>query len=186
MVYVLVFVTLIVRKVRSSMDDMSSDASTVLVVKIGRPIHVMCCPLTLESTQRFVEALVPTLEHLHPMNLMTRVWMGCVSHVESQNPLKKQRAALLEQKEGGQGMGQVQTQSLYRDSIEFRLRGSVQIPRINVCALQAGIVEQVISLSALDNPRDLVCVSAVAVCFDSISLHFSRSVRQCRMVQTIR
>lgn len=175
---------------RSSIDDMSSDASTVLVVKIGRPIHVMCCPLTLESTQRFVEALVPTLEHLHPMTLMTRVWMGCVSHVESQNPLKKQRAALLEHKEVGQGLGkgpiQVQAQSLYRDSIEFKLRGSVQIPRINVCALQAGIVEQVISLSALDNPRDLVCVSAVAVCFDSLSLHFSQSVRQCRMVQTIR
>lgn len=168
------------------MDDMRSDASTVLVVKIGRPIHVMCCPLTLESTQRFVEALVPTLEHLHPMTLMTRVWSRCVSHVESQNPLKKQRSALLEQKEVGQGQGQAQSQALYRDSIEFKLRGSVQIPRINVCALQAGIVEQVISLSALDNPRDLVCVSAVAICFDSLSLHFSQNVRQCRMVQTIR
>ena len=77
--------------------------------------------------------------------------------MESQNPLKKQRTTLLEQKEA--------RSALYKDSTLFQLCGSVQIPRINVCLLQADIVEQQInSLSMLDNPRDLVYVSSAAVC----------------------
>lgn len=151
------------------------DATTV-IVKVGRPIHIMCCPLSLESAQRFVETLVPTLEHLHPMTLMTRVYGRCIGHVESQNPLKKQRMALLEQKS---------RPALYRDLTLCQLRGSIQIPRINLCLLQAGIVEQIISLSMLDNPRDLVCVSSAAVCIDALSLHFSQNVRECRWVQAV-
>ena len=158
-----------------------SDATTVLV-KVGRPIHLMVCPLTLESTQRFIESLVPTLEHLHPMTVVTRVRRRCTGVVESQNPLKKQRTALLEQKGAAKdGFGT----ALYGDPVLYQLRGSIQIPRINICLLQAGIVEQIISLSALDNPRDLVCVSTAAVCIDALSLHFSQSIRQCRMVQTV-
>lgn len=157
-------------------DGASNDATTV-IVKIGRPIHVMCSPLSLESAQRFAEALVPTLEHLHPLTIMTRVYGRCVGHVESQNPLKKKRMTLLEQKDI--------RQLLYRDPVSFQLRGSVQIPRINLCLLQAGIVEQIISLSMLDNPRDLVCVSSVALCIDALSLHFSQNLRQCRMVQAV-
>lgn len=151
------------------------DATTVLV-KVGRPIHIMCCPLSLESAQRFVETLVPTLEHLHPMTLMTRIYGRCIGHVESQNPLKKQRMALLEQKA---------RPALYRDLTLCQLRGSIQIPRVNLCLLQAGIVEQIISLSMLDNPRDLVCVSSAAVCIDALSLHFSQNVRECRWVQAV-
>lgn len=157
-------------------DDARNDATTVLV-KVGRPVHIMCCPLSLESAQRFVESLVPTLEHLHPMTLMTRVYGRCIGHVESQNPLKKQRMALLEQKEA--------RPALYRDSTTFQLRGSIQIPRINLCLLQAGIVEQIISLSMLDNPRDLVCVSSAAVCIDALSLHFSQNVKETRWVQAV-
>ena len=58
-------------------NGMRSDATSVLV-KIGRPINAMFCPLTLESAQRFTEALVPTLEHLHPMTFMTRVYSRCI------------------------------------------------------------------------------------------------------------
>ena len=68
----------------------------------------------------------------------------------------------------------------------FQLRGSVQIPRINVCLLQAGIVEQqVISLLMLDNPRDLVCVCWAAVCIDALALLYSQNVRECRWVQAV-
>lgn len=58
-------------------NGMRSDATSVLV-KIGRPINAMFCPLTLESAQRFTEALVPTLELLHPMTFMTRVYSRCI------------------------------------------------------------------------------------------------------------
>ena len=102
----------------------------------------------------------------------------CIEHVESQNPLKKQRSTLLEQKKA--------LPALYKDSTLFQLRGSVQIPRINVCLLQAGIVEQqVISLLMLDNPRDLVCVCWAAVCIDALALLYSQNVRECRWVQAV-
>ena len=97
--------------------------------------------------------------------------------MEQENPLKKQRVTELEQKEA--------REAVYRDVIKYHLRGSLQIPRINLCLLQAGIVEQIISLSALDNPRDLVCVSAAAICIDGLSLYFSKSIRQCRTVQLV-
>ena len=69
---------------------------------------------SLESAQRLVESLVPTLENLYPM---TRVYGRCIGHVESQNPLKKQRSTLLEQKEA--------RPALYKDSTLSQLRGSV-------------------------------------------------------------
>lgn len=97
--------------------------------------------------------------------------------MEGENPLKKQRPVELEQKEA--------REAVYRDVIKYHLRGSLQIPRINLCLLQAGIVEQIISLSALDNPRDLVCVSAAAICIDGLSLYFSKSIRECRTVQLV-
>ena len=43
----------------------------------------------------------------------------------------------------------------------------------------------IISLSMLDNPRDLVCVSSAAVCINALSLHFSQNVRECRWVQAV-
>ena len=43
----------------------------------------------------------------------------------------------------------------------------------------------IISLSMLDNPRDLVCVCWAAVCINALSLHFSQNVRECRWVQAV-
>ena len=48
---------------------------------------------------------------------MARLYGCCTEHVESQNPLKKQRTTLLEQKET--------RPALYEDSTLFQLRGSV-------------------------------------------------------------
>ena len=40
--------------------------------------------------------------------------------------------------------------------------------QINVCVLQASLVEEVISLSALERVRELTCVSVLAICLDSL------------------
>lgn len=51
--------------------------------------------------------------------------------------------------------------------------------QINICVLQASIVEEVISFSALDNIRDLTCVSLLAICLEELTtkFHFSKQVR---------
>lgn len=49
---------------------------------------------------------------------------------------------------------------------------------MNVTLLQVSIVEEIISFSALDNIKDLTCVSLFSVCFDNITvkLHSDKQV----------
>jgi len=49
------------------------------------------------------------------------------------------------------------------------------LSQVNITLLQASVVEEMISFSALDNIQDLTCVSLFAVCFDSITATFYRS-----------
>lgn len=50
--------------------------------------------------------------------------------------------------------------------------------QVNVTFLQVSIVEEIISFSALDNVKDLTCVSLLSVCFDNIimKLHCDKQV----------
>jgi hypothetical protein len=43
------------------------------------------------------------------------------------------------------------------------------LSQVNITLLQASVVEEMISFSALDNIQDLTCVSLFAVCFDAIT-----------------
>jgi hypothetical protein len=55
---------------------------------------------------------------------------------------------------------------------------------VNLTLLQASIVEEIISFSALDNLRDLTCVSLFAICFDSVSAQFYSGRQAKEVVQT--
>ena len=68
--------------------------------------------------------------------------------------------------------------ALYKNSTLSQLRGPVQIPRINVCLLQAGIVEQTI-IDAGQPTRPGLRLFGRHV-HDALSLHFSQNVRECR------
>lgn len=52
--------------------------------------------------------------------------------------------------------------------------------QINVTFLQVSIVEEIISFSALDNIKDLTCVSLFSVCFDNVTakLHCDKQARE--------
>ena len=41
--------------------------------------------------------------------------------------------------------------------------------QINVCVLQASLVEEMISMAALERVRELTCVSVMAICLDSLT-----------------
>ena len=40
--------------------------------------------------------------------------------------------------------------------------------QINVCVLQASLVEEIVSMTGLDHVRDLTCVSLLACAFDGL------------------
>lgn len=50
--------------------------------------------------------------------------------------------------------------------------------------MQASIVEEVISFSALDNLKDLTCVSLLSICLDSTLIQLSHSCQAKKVIQT--
>lgn len=55
--------------------------------------------------------------------------------------------------------------------------------QINVTILQVSIVEEVISFSALDNIKDLTCVSLFSLCFDNINAKFHLDMQAHEVLQ---
>ena len=57
--------------------------------------------------------------------------------------------------------------------------------QINITLLQASVVEEVISFSALDNIRDLMCVSLLAVAVERTHIHFAFRKQTKKSVQVL-
>lgn len=70
------------------------------------------------------------------------------------------------------GGGSIVETGMYEETIKNQLQASIVIPKINITLLQVSIVEEVISFSALDNIKDLTCVSMFSVSFDNITAKF--------------
>lgn len=51
--------------------------------------------------------------------------------------------------------------------------------------MQASVVEEIISFSALDNIRDLTCVSLFAICLDDVTARFYLGKQAREIVQTL-
>lgn len=141
---------------------------TALVVRLQGELHVTVTPLLLESLQRFVDALVPTLASKHPLTVINKLHASCVAQVAGANTLKREKGVALRMNAG-----------TYEQCVRTQLQAVVVLPRVNFTLLQASIVEEIISFSALDNIRDLTCVSLFAVCLDRVTARF-HSGRQAR------
>ncbi|KAL3188542.1 hypothetical protein MRX96_003502 [Rhipicephalus microplus] len=88
----------------------------------------------------------------------------------------------------------VKTLQTFTGSINFYLKliphlSAVQlclhIPRVNVMALQCSVVEELIAFSALDNLKDLACVSVLALCLDQVQLQMLQSQQAQRCLQVL-
>lgn len=131
----------------------------------------MVSPLLLESLQRFIDALTPTLANLHPLTVLNHLHLSCVQRVSAANVLKTtENVARLRRTQNEQGT--VTDLAKYEETIKTQFQAAIEIPRVNVTILQVSIVEEVISFSALDNIKDLTCVSLFSLCFDNISAKF--------------
>ncbi|XP_026684239.1 uncharacterized protein LOC103515862 [Diaphorina citri] len=72
----------------------------------------------------------------------------------------------------------------YEETIASQVQGSIVLPKINIAVLQVSVVEEVIAFSALDNIRDLTCVSFLAICLEGITTRFHIGKESREIVQT--
>ncbi|XP_039287951.1 LOW QUALITY PROTEIN: transmembrane protein KIAA1109 [Nilaparvata lugens] len=173
-----------------------SGTRTTVVIKMKGDVDVLVSPLVLESLQRFIDALTPTLSTLHPLSVLNHLHFGCMERVEAANVLKKDKylsglqgggsKRSTAERGGGPsgGGGPSQPHSVYEECIATQVQGTVIFPKINIALLQASVVEEVISFSALDNIRDLTCVSLLAVSLDGVTARFHCGKQAREVVQT--
>ncbi|XP_059485480.1 bridge-like lipid transfer protein family member 1 isoform X2 [Neocloeon triangulifer] len=169
---------------------------TSIIVKSRGDIDIMISPLVLESLQRFIDSITPTFAALHPLTVLNDLHWNCISRVEAANILKKEQSSYLSQLQtskrgtaernavGMPGPHVALQSNVYEESIHTQTQGTIILPKVNVTLLQASIVEEIISFSALDNIRDLTCVSLFAVCLESVSAQFYSGRQAKEVVQT--
>ncbi|XP_062586140.1 bridge-like lipid transfer protein family member 1 isoform X2 [Saccostrea cucullata] len=154
---------------------------TTGVVKLHGSMDITITPLFLESFTRYAEAVTPTLESLHPNSLIDGLHSQCLERLKRQNRLKKEETA----EDGTEKQvpeRQFSTES--RNQEGHMKTSSIQalltVSKINICVLQAGLVEEVISFSALDNLHDLTCVSLLALCIDNVECQLLSNSHSCK------
>jgi hypothetical protein len=168
---------------------------TSIVVRFKGQIDIMLTPLLLESSQRMVESLIPTLSSLHPLTVINTLHNSCVSKVEAMNILKRDQSRSYWNQVHSNSKRSTTERNLqaglpvmtdtYEESISTQLQGLVVLPKINISLIQAAVVEEVISFAALDNIQELSCSSLLAVCFDNVSMkfHIGKQTKAC--MQTV-
>ncbi|XP_076277865.1 transmembrane protein KIAA1109 homolog tweek isoform X5 [Lasioglossum baleicum] len=178
-----------------------SGSRTTVIVKFKGDVDIMLSPMVLESLQRFIDAIIPTLATLHPLSILNHLHHECIGKVEDANVLKQdqslsywsqvqtssKRSTAERNIKNGQGDDKrkiaLQT-NVYEESIMTQVQGSIILPKMNITLLQASVVEEIISFSALENIRDLTCVSLFAICFDDVTIRFYIGKQAREVVQT--
>uniref|UniRef100_A0A131YCK3 Diaphanous n=1 Tax=Rhipicephalus appendiculatus TaxID=34631 RepID=A0A131YCK3_RHIAP len=144
---------------------------SAVVVRLQGDVHVLVSPPLLEGLRGFAEALVPTLAALHPTTVLGRLMARCwraVKGTTTTGPLAQ----------GGPAEG-------YHETRTEQVQLWLHIPRVNVMALQCSVVEELIAFSALDNLKDLACVSVLALCLDQVLLQMLQSQQAQRCLQVL-
>lgn len=168
---------------------------TSLVIRFKGQIDIMLTPLLLESSQKMVEALIPTFQNLHPLTVINHLHSSCVGKVEAMNILKRDQSCSYWSQihsnskrsttERNLQAGMPVMTDVYEESISTQFQGLVVLPKINISLIQTSIVEDIISFAALDNIQELSCASLLAVCFDNISMKFHLGKQTKACMQTV-
>lgn len=72
----------------------------------------------------------------------------------------------------------------FEETRQTKTQAFVYVNKINVLMLQTSLVEEVISFSALDNIKDLTCISLLAASLGPIELSVRRSQKDLRSLRT--
>lgn len=65
---------------------------TTVIVKFKGDVDIMLSPMILESLQRFIDSIIPTLASLHPLTILNHLHNECISKVENANILKQDQS----------------------------------------------------------------------------------------------
>ncbi|XP_050415172.1 bridge-like lipid transfer protein family member 1 [Patella vulgata] len=156
-------------------------SKTTAVIKVTGALDVLLTPLLLESMQRYIETVTPTLSKLHISSLLDRIHSQCIDRLKQQNKLKKEST-----KEEENVIYNINDTEDKQDNKEVAkttsFRAFFSLPKINICVLQASIVEEVISFSMLENISDVTAVSLLAVCVDNIKCQLLTNTHSCKIL----
>ncbi|KAL3880212.1 hypothetical protein ACJMK2_032469 [Sinanodonta woodiana] len=169
------------------------DASrTTATVKLYGSLDILLTPLLLESFQRFAESVTPALSKLHPSSIIDGLHSRCLDRLKSQNRLMKAQSALDSESPDEDITGQEfhsdaqklgNNESKMAKSMEMKTysyKALFTLSRINICVLQAGMVEERISFSALDNINELTCISLLGICISNIKCQLLSNSHSCK------
>lgn len=81
----------------NSLSDSNTSKAT-LIVKVRDSIDVIASPILLESLQRYIEAITPTVGLLHPLTVINHLHFSSLDRVEEKNTLKKKKSLDLQDK----------------------------------------------------------------------------------------
>lgn len=65
---------------------------TTVIIKLKGDVDIMISPMVLESLQRFIDVITPTLATLHPLTILNHLHSECISRVEDANILKQDQS----------------------------------------------------------------------------------------------
>ncbi|XP_017025561.1 bridge-like lipid transfer protein family member 1 isoform X1 [Drosophila kikkawai] len=158
-------------------------ACTSVVARLKGQLNVFLTPLLLEGLQRMVEAAVPTIQSMHLLSVVNFIHTSCIAKVNNDNILKRdQSLSYWSQVHSNskrstterhlQGPGDSFLSDVYEESISTKTQGLIVLPKVSITMLQSSIVEEIISVAALDNVQDLSCVSLLTFYMEGISTKF--------------
>lgn len=165
---------------------------STIIVKFKGDFDVILTPLVLESLQRFIDSLIPTVSSLHVQTVINHLQFECIQKVINANVLKKEEylsnfqpsRANISVREGNRATQSLVQSNVYQENISTQTQGVIALPRINLTLLQASVVEELTPFSALDNIHDFACVSIFAVCLNkaTVKFHFEKKAKE--IIQT--
>ncbi|XP_037958120.1 transmembrane protein KIAA1109 homolog isoform X2 [Teleopsis dalmanni] len=158
-------------------------ACTSVVARCKGQANVFLTPLLLEGLQRMVESVIPTISSMHLLSVVNYIHSSCVAKVKNDNILKRdQSLSYWSQVHSNskrstternlQGPGDSFLSDVYEESISTKTQGLIVLPKVSITMLQSSIIEEVISIAALDNMQDLSCVSLLTFYIEGVSTKF--------------
>ena len=180
------------------MDNNTSKAT--IIVKFMGSVDIVLCPMVLESIQRVFEALTPTFQALHPVSVINHLHSAALDRVEAKNTLKKEKSLDLQEKLIDTREKQLKTGSkssskktkefatteiigTFEKSISSYVQASLNLPKVNLMILQASVVEDMCAFSALDNVRDITCVSLLALSLKETTFQLCKTSQSKKTIQ---
>lgn len=162
---------------------------TTATVKLKGSLDILVTPLLLESFQRLCEAVTPTLSSLHPSAILDGLHFRCLDRLKSQNRLKKVEESLETDSPDydvlAQRFSSTESRPKQTEIKTSSYQALISIPKINISTLQAGMVEELISFSTLDNIQEITCVSLVGMSIEDVRCQLLSNSHSCKTLKSV-